>query len=281
MTRHAVHLGLALLLHAVSGVSNVKTILLDASNLQFSLRPGLSNKGLCSQDFHGVSLPAYLDSVAKVVGAEKIHAQFDGRSFGGMHAEESWECDAEIPNATPIHVSFTGELTKADDVLVDLAQELGREASSPSPEIVTSGYVRSLLEQPIPAPKPVFCATLLKSAMGKGKRSKREAFLNTCGLRKMGDMVHLPAFDESQQQRSLALVRGLHSLERGVVRLEKLGGSSTMVVSDDRGLRRRCFLLANPPVVFGRMQFFNFMERLMLEKAEQAEAGEEVVVVEE
>ena len=116
---------------------------------------------------------------------------------------------------------------------------------------------------------------------GKGKRSKREAFLNTCGLRKMGDMVHLPAFDESQQQRSLALVRGLHSLERGVVRLEKLGGSPTMVVSDDRGLRRRCFLLANPPVVFGRMQFFNFMERLMLEKAEQAEAGEEVVVVEE
>ena len=39
--------------------------------------------------------------------------------------------------------------------------------------------------------------------MGKGKRDKREAFLRTCGLTKMGDTVHLPAFDATQQERAL------------------------------------------------------------------------------
>ena len=100
--------------------------------------------------------------------------------------------------------------------------------------------------------------------MGKGKRDKREAFLRTCGLTRMGDTVHLPAFEDTQQERALALVRGLHSLERGIIRMERLSDPATVVVSDDRGLRRRCFTLANPPVVLGRKQWENWLLRVEL-----------------
>jgi len=262
-------------LSVCGAVSNIGTILLDASNLQFSLRPGLSTPSLCSMDFAGVSLPERLDRVAKLLKSDKIHAVFDGRSFEEQYAGEAWDCDPEIPDATRIHVSFTGERESADDILVQLAQEIGSEAASPSAEIVTTGSIKTILEQPMTAPKPVFGVTLLKSAAGKGKRDKREAFLKTCGLMRMGDTVHLPAFEESQQQRSLALMRGLHSLERGIVRVERLNDAAALVVTDDRGLRRRCFQLANPPVVFGRAPFFNWMERLALEAENDGKGASE------
>ena len=108
---------------------------------------------------------------------------------------------------------------------------------------MSRGVSRGALEQALPHPKPVFAATLLKSAAGKGKRSKREAFLRTCGLNRMGDTVHLPVYEELQQERALALICGLHALERGVVRIERLSNPAALVVSDDRGLRRRCFAL--------------------------------------
>ena len=129
--------------------------------------------------------------------------------------------------------------------------------------MISTGQARSTLEQAnLPSPRPVFSATLLKSALGKSKRDKREAFLRSCGLSRMGDTAHFPCFDETQRERTLGLFRGLHSLERGVLRVTVLKDPVVMIVTDDRGLRRRCFQLANPPVVFGRQQFVKWMERL-------------------
>ena len=237
------------------------SILLDASNLQLSLRPGLQNLNLCSQDID--LLPRKLDHLGKALGSEEIRAIFDGAAFDGAHAGKEWECDQEVSEALPLQVRFTAERESADDALVALAQQIGESSGSSAPEIVGTGHVRHVLEQEtLPSPTPVFAATLLKSAMGKGKRDKREAFLRTCGLIRMGDTVHLPCFDTTQHDRTLALIRGLHSIERGVVRVSQLSDPAAMVVTDDRGLRRRCFQLANPPVVFGRQQFQNWMERL-------------------
>lgn len=261
-----------LLLSSFGASSTIKTILLDASNLQLSLRDGLSTPNLYSHDLP--ALAPKLDRVARYLSAELAAAQddaeacvsttaiFDGRAFEEVHAGQSWRCDQEVPDALPIDVRFTGERESADDYLTALTQQLGEDAHSSAPEIITTGAARTELERPMSSPKPVYAATLLKSAMGKGKRSKREAFLNTCGLKKMGDTVHLPAFDETQQDRTLALIRGMHALERGIIRLERLERPTALVVTDDRGLRRRCFSLANPPVVFGRAQFCNWMERL-------------------
>jgi len=244
----------------------VSHVVLDASNLQLGLRPGGATLSLSSLDVP--RLPERLDVMMRLLAPEggevSATALFDGGAFDGVHAATEWECEAEAADSAPVRVRFTKERESADDAVVALAQAIGEAAQAPSAEAVTSGNARSVLEQTLPTPPPVFTATLLKSAMGKGKRSKRESFLRTCGLTRMGDTVHLPVFEESQQTRALALVRGLHSLERGVVRFERLSAPAALVVSDDRGLRRRCFSLPCPPVVLGRKQWENWLLRIEL-----------------
>lgn len=238
----------------------LKHVLLDASNLQLNLKPGGATLNLWHLDC--AELPTQLDAMTKLFSpAPSVTAVFDGRAFDGEHAEKSWTCDPEVPNATPLEVSFTKFDESADDVLVALAQQLGATAASAPSEKTTSAHIRHVLEQQIPDPKPVFSATLLKSAMGKSKRDKREAFFKTCGLHRMGDTVHLPTYLPFQQERSLGLVRGLHSIERGVLSFGMIESPQALVVSDDRGLRRRCFALEHPPVVLGRNQFFNMMRQ--------------------
>ena len=82
----------------------------------------------------------------------------------------------------------------------------------------------------------------------------------------MGDTVHLLSYLPQQQERSLGLVRGLHSIERGVLKFDSLERPSVLVVSDDRGLRRRCFSLAQPPVVMGANQFFNTLRQAVAQQ---------------
>jgi hypothetical protein len=255
-----------LLLPLASGAL-ITNILIDASNLQ--LRLGEPSSAVSKSDLWALEMPGLrkrLDAVTHALSpSEEVRttAVFDGRAFDNLYVGESWDCPPFSAESGPVGVSFTLERESADDTIVMLAQELGLAAGAPRADDVTSGNARSTLEQELTQPaKPVFAATLLKSAAGKGKRSKREAFLRTCGLLKMGDTVHLPAFDESMQMRSLSLVRGLHALERGIIRFQRLSSPSTMVITDDRGLRRRCFALANPPVVFGRNQLYNWMERV-------------------
>ena len=271
MGRHCFLLVLSLFGRAASMIGN---IYIDSSNLQLDLRPGLATLGLTSLE--QPNLPARLDAMSKAFSpAAQVLAVFDGAAFDGEHAGQSWTCDPEVPDATPLRVVFTDNPREsADDMLVALAQEAGDAAGSSAAEPVSSGAARALLETmtleeapPSDDPPPIFAATLLKSAMGKGKRDKREAFLRTCGLLRMGDTVHLPTFLPVQQERSLALVRGIHRIERGVVSIAQIERPAAMVVSDDRGLRRRCFALAHPPVVLGRAQFFNMLDRLMLERA--------------
>ena len=246
---------------------SITHVLLDASNLQLGLRPGGAALGLSSLEvprLHeriDVVVRKLMTADAADIGISTT-ALFDGGAFDGVHASTEWECAPEAPDAAPVRVQFTKVRESADDALVARAQAVGDAALTPRVEPVTSGHARSMLEQQLPWPRPVFAATLLKSAAGKGKRDKREAFLRTCGLLRMGDTVHLPVFDETQQERALALIRGLHALERGVVRLEMLTEPAALVVSDDRGLRRRCFSLPAPPVVLGRKQWEKWLLRV-------------------
>ena len=243
------------------------SVILDASNLQLGLRPCGSTVGLSSLD-----VPRLHERQEKLIrqlnGADDTQASRRRPSLTA--APLTARTLAPVGSATPRwkarHPSTSNSPAdeSADDAVVAYAQQVGSDAAAPPAEIVTSGHVRSMLEQTLPSPRPVFAATLLKSAMGKGKRDKREAFLRTCGLTRMGDTVHLPAFEDTQQERALALVRGLHSLERGIIRMERLSDPATVVVSDDRGLRRRCFTLANPPVVLGRKQWENWLLRVEL-----------------
>jgi hypothetical protein len=194
-------------------------ILLDASNLQLSLRPGFNELGLTSLDSD--HLPSQLDVLSKsFLPAASCTAIFDGAAFDGAYAGDSWTCDDEVPDAAPVHVRFTGVKESADDELVSLAHEIGSTSGSSPAKMVTSKQVLTALEGSHDEHRPVYAVTLLRSAMGKGKRDKREAFLRSCGLKRMGDTVHLMTFLPVQQERSLALVRGLHSLERGVVRMQ-------------------------------------------------------------
>lgn len=243
--------------------SSLSWILLDASNLQLGLRPSLISAHPDIDSFDTPKLAARLDKLAKALGGSGLQTEavFDAGAFGGVHEGARWLCEPDLPDANPLTISFTSNLDSADDALVGRAQEIGEAAGAPRPAAETAGHARTLLESELASPRPVFAVTLLKSASGKSKRDKREAFLRTVGLTRMGDTVHLPTFDATQQERSLALMRGLKSLERGVLRVERLDHPAALVVSDDRGLRRRCFNLPNPPVVFGRSQFLNALMR--------------------
>lgn len=272
MTRsRAVLIGVATL--APVSTAALGAILLDASNMQLALRPGLSNLGLASSE--QPHLAARLDALSKLFEpAPTVEAIFDGTAFDGEHLGGTWLCDPEVPDASLLRVRFTDRHDSADDALVRTVQALGSTADATPAEAISSGRARTLLEaSPMAKPAPTFAVTLLKSAMGKSKRDKREAFLRTCGLTRMGDTVHLPTFLPSQQERSLALVRGLHSLERGVVSVAQITQPVAMVVSDDRGLRRRCFGLALPPVVMGRSQFYNMLDRIMLDRSQEPQGA--------
>ena len=253
---------------AHGGVGALQHVILDGSNLQLNLRPGGATLSLASLDVP--RLHERHDRVIKILQQDDTAPPptttfFDGGAFNGDHAGAEWECDPEAPDAAPVSVSFTKVEVRADDAVVQLAQDIGSAAGSPVAELITTGHARSILEKELPMPRPVLAVTLLKSAMGKGKRDKRESFLRTVGLTKMGDTVHMPLYDEMQQERALSLMRGLHSLERGVVRIDWLAKPAAMVVSDDRGLRRRCLSLANPPLVLGRKQWENWLARIELE----------------
>lgn len=249
-------LGLA----ATGAAAAFSSVFIDASNLQLVLRPGGASLAVHSLDV--AELPRRLGALAELLGGSPaVHAVFDGASFGRAHEGASWTC--EDPT---IRVAFTdGARTSADDALVALAQEAGAAARAPPAEAVSSGRAIELLERGALSSAPaggVLAATLKRSASGKSKRDTREAFLKTVGLTKMGDTAHLPAFTEAQRARSLALARGMHKLDRGTLALSHLEAPAAIVVSDDRGLRRRCFALPNPPAVLGRSQLFNLLDAL-------------------
>ena len=255
-------LATSLLLLPLGSGASISTVLLDASNLQLNFAPGKGELPvLASRDAE--ALPERLATLSSRLESASVLAVFDGASFGGDFAGADWVCDRLSDTAVPPRVLFTdGRRTSADDELVLRLQEIGNAECAASATRISSGAATVLLERP-PGddPTPVIGATLLKSAAGKSKRQRREAFLRSCGLTRMGDQVHLPSFTPSQRTRSLSLLRAIHKIEPGVVRVSRLEQPAAIIVSDDRGLRRRCFALASPPVVLGRAQFFNWLEQ--------------------
>jgi len=110
-------------------------------------------------------------------------------------------------------------------------------------------------------PRPVIVATRQRAVPGKAERMRREAFLKSCGLPHLGDTTHMIAFNEAQRERSANLVRGLQKLGPTVITFRQLEQPALLLVTDDRGLRRRA-MANSPAAVLGRMQLFNWLQSI-------------------
>jgi len=273
---------------AASASIQIGSIFLDACNLQLFVEPARPSS-LNSMQVDDLSrrllllsrYVAYLDPyTVDVPDGEPpatVCAVFDGAAFHGEHAGCQWQqCDE--PEGVPaggcspgLRVVFTEKRASADDVLLQMVQEEGAKVGCAVPEQISAKQAGALLSQE-PLPRPVVAAVRQRSLAGRSKREQREAFLRTCGLPRVGDIAHLPAFTEAQRERSIALLRGLDKLENAVT-YSRLDKPVAMVVSDDRGLRRRCFELPCPPVVLGRNQLLNWLSWLPAELEEQDGEG--------
>ncbi|KAL1500383.1 hypothetical protein AB1Y20_013040 [Prymnesium parvum] len=252
----------------------IASIVIDASNLQLAVTPGVASS-LSSRSIHDFSHSlhllsrylAYLDPWDDSLPPDApppatITAVYDGTAYYGEHASQLWR-QRDEPGGAPaggsedgIRVKFTdGPTASADDELVRMVQECGGEEPRPSRRLSALDAIEALGGE---LPGPVVAVTRLRSMSGRAQRKQREAFLSSCGLPRVGDMTCLPAFTEAQRSRSIALLRGLKKLQ-DTVSFSVLDSPRTILVSDDRGLRRRCLALPTPPVVLGSSQLFNWL----------------------
>jgi hypothetical protein len=125
-------------------------------------------------------------------------------------------------------------------------------------------------------PRPIIVATRQRAVPGKAERMRRESFLRACGLPHLGDTTHMIAFNEAQRERSANLVRGLKKLGPTVITFRKLEEPALLLVTDDRGLRRRA-MANSPAAVLSRMQLFNWLQSI----GDSPEVGDSLVEVEE
>jgi len=259
-------------------------ILLDACNLQLQptmapqhglLKPEDQALTLESRDVHYfpqliADLSKYLSGSLDPAGEHGpcIRAVFDGAAFDGTFSGMQWTPEVDDGD-TPWHVSFMRAPFKADDTLVELADAAGKAAGAPAAIPLSGKAAAKKLEAPVSAhaPHSSVLAKRTRSLAGRHQRERREAFLRTCGLPRVGDTTCLLSFSESQRDRSLSLVRGLDKLDPAISFFE-LEQPTCLVVTDDRGLRRRCFALPNPPLVIGRAQLINWI----LARADDPEA---------
>ena len=279
---------------ALLGLS-VRSVLIDACNLQLNVetaRPSsLESRTIDALPRRLHLLARYLayldpwsDDVPLDVDAPAaITAVFDGSAFYGEHAAATWVQRDEAEGAPAgcggdgLRVVFTqGPTYSADDAILALATEAAGGAPPQPPLQISAKKALADLEAG-ELPRPVIRATRLKAVSGKAERKRREAFLNSCGLPRIGDTAHLPAFTAAQRERSISLVRGLSKLG-DVITFRQLNMPNAIVVSDDRGLRRRCLDLPLPPVVLSSSQFYHWLDWLPPDPEE--DDVEELVVVE-
>ena len=191
-------------------------------------------------------------------------AVFDGRAWDGAWASMQSDPYSTDEYGNPLHVVFTDTTSSADDLLYDMARS---DAAGREPAAALSG---AEAEKLFAAGGPVVvAATRNRSLAGRAQRERREAFLRNCGLPRIGDNAHLPGLNEAQRSRSLGLIKGLRKLGPEAVSFIHVADPATLVVSDDRGLRRRCMKLPSPPLVLGRAQFFNWLYSLEADGTEE------------
>uniref|UniRef100_A0A7S0L5T7 Uncharacterized protein n=1 Tax=Coccolithus braarudii TaxID=221442 RepID=A0A7S0L5T7_9EUKA len=249
----------------------VSSILLDACNLQLHLEQEHKEALPTIASTNIDALPSKLLALVTVAAAPGITAVFDGAAFHYHFTGADWtlripqdegasnvDCDG-VESANLLRIRFTERLRKADDELVQLARA-ATEGGEPIRKVAASEALKALRLDC----DAVVAVTRMRSLTGRRDRTKREAFLKSCGLPRVGDTAHMPSFTSWQRDRSINLVNGLHKLDQGTgaVVYHLIEQPDVVVATDDRGLRRKIMTLESPPAVLGRRQLFNWVESL-------------------
>ena len=185
---------------------------------------------------------------------------FDGKAFYGVHAGCTWLGGEDGPTIT-----FTERAENADDAIAQLCDAC--EPQSP-PRIVTSKQAVAICELPLPETQSngAISATLVRAPQGKKDRDRIEAHLKGVGLRNLGQTMCMPLLTEPQRERSLNVVRGLKRLgnvKNDPIKFVHLPEPPALVVTDDRGLARRCSTRAEPCAVLTSAQLAVWLARFM------------------
>jgi len=233
-------------------------LLIDGSNL--SLRFAASpNPTLYSPDGE-TNVGALLAEMLQHPQLSDAEVVFDGKAFYGVHAGCTWLGGEDGPTIT-----FTERAENADDAIAQLCDAC--EPQSP-PRIVTSKQAVAICEQPLPESQSngAISATLVRAPQGKKDRDRIEAHLRGVGLRNLGQTMCMPLLTEAQRERSLNVVRGLKRLgnvKNDPIKFVHLPEPPALVVTDDRGLARRCSTRAEPCAVLTSAQLAVWLARFM------------------
>ena len=185
---------------------------------------------------------------------------FDGKAFYGVHAGCTWLGGEDGPTIT-----FTERAENADDAITQLCDACAPQSP---PRIVTSKQAVAICERPLPESQSngAISATLVRAPQGKKDRDRIEAHLRGVGLRNLGQTMCMPLLTEAQRERSLNVVRGLKRLgnvKNYPIKFVHLPEPPALVVTDDRGLSRRCSTRAEPCAVLTSAQLAVWLARYM------------------
>ena len=113
-------------------------------------------------------------------------------------------------------------------------------------------------------------------------RDRMQAHLRGVGLRNLGQTMCMPLLTEPQRLRSLNVVRGLKRLgnvKNDPIKFVHLPEPPALVVTDDRGLSRRCSTRAEPCAVLTSAQLAVWLARYLPddydEEYDESDPGEE------
>lgn len=196
---------------------------------------------------------------------------FDGAAFHGEHMGCAWSGGEDS-----ISITFTDRMVSADDTIVQLC---GLCEQAAPPKQLTGKQAVALCEREPEdgdAGLGAVAATLLKSPSGRSQRKRVEAHLSGVGLRNVGQTMSMPLLTGPQRARSLAVARGLARLGGDPIKFVHLPAPGAVVVTDDRGLARRCSTMAQPAMVLTSSQFASWLGNLMQDDEEEEGEGEGV-----
>lgn len=197
---------------------------------------------------------------------------FDGAAFHGEHMGKAWTGGEDS-----MSITFTERMLSADDAIVQLC---GLCEQAAPPKQLTGKQAVALCEwepEEVDAGVGAISATLLKSPSGRKKRKSVEAHLSGVGLRNVGQTMSMPLLTAPQRARSLAVARGLERLGgiRDPIKFVHLPAPGAVVVTDDRGLARRCSTMAKPAIVLTSSQFASWLGNLLPDEEDEGEDEEE------
>ena len=202
---------------------------------------------------------------------------FDGKAFYGVHAGCTWPGGEDGPTIT-----FTERAENADDAITQLCDACVPQSP---PRVVTSKQAVAICEQPLPPESQsngAISATLVRAPQGRKDRDRVQAHLRGVGLRNLGQTMCMPLLTEPQRLRSLNVVRGLKRLgnvKNDPIKFVHLPEPPALVVTDDRGLSRRCSTRAEPCAVLTSAQLAVWLARYLPddydEEYDESDPGEE------